>query len=189
VVERHVAERSQRAGGGLTVAAVRDAVHSGVVAPEIVSFYRIDPWVRMRRALTFGSTVVTLGALVMAVSFLTHQSEHLRMVAAICGIGTVILGAASAVFGMQRVLRDDRCIVVRTDGLVSQVNGAETFMEWDSIASIRLEVDSGVIVVERRGEHAALRMQGGTFRGWTSATLAVELDGMRRKASFGMLRA
>jgi len=164
-------------------------VHSGGVTPEIVSFYRIDPWVRMRRALTFGSTMVTLGALVMGVSFVTHQSEHVRMIAAMCGIGTVVLGAASAVFGMQRVLSDDRCIVVRTDGLVSQVNGAETFMEWDSIASIRLDATGGAIVVERRGEHAALRMAGGTFRGFTSATLAVELDGMRRKASFGMLRA
>ncbi len=122
------------------------------MTPEIVSFYRIDPWVRMRRALTFGSTMVTLGALVMGVSFLTHQSEHVRMIAAMCGIGTVVLGAASAVFGMQRVLSDDRCIVVRTDGLVSQVNGAETFMEWDSIASIRLEAASSTIVVERRGE-------------------------------------
>jgi len=159
------------------------------VTPEIVSFYRVDPWVRMRRALIFGSTVVTLGALVMGVSFVTHQSEHVRMIAASCGIGTVVVGAVSAVFGMQRVLSDDRCIVVRTDGLVSQVNGAETFMAWDSIASIRLEAGGGAIVVERRGDHAELRMQGGTFRGWTSATLAVELDGMRRKASFGMLRA
>jgi hypothetical protein len=85
------------------------------VTPEIVSFYRVDPWVRMRRALIFGSTVVTLGALVMGVSFVTHQSEHVRMIAASCGIGTVVVGAVSAVFGMQRVLSDDRCIVVRTD--------------------------------------------------------------------------
>jgi hypothetical protein len=143
----------------------------------------------MRFALAFGSSAVTLGALVMAASFLTRQSEHVRMIAASCGIGTVILGAASAVFGMQRVLSDDRCIVVRTDGLVSQVNGSETFMAWDSIASIRLDPGVGAIVVERRGEYAELRMEGGTFRGWTSATLAAELDGMRRKASFGMLRA
>jgi hypothetical protein len=159
------------------------------VTPEIVSFYRVDPWMRMRRALTFGSTVVTLGALVMGLSFLTHQNEHVRMVAASGGIATVVLGAGAAVFGMQRVLADDRCIVVRTDGLVSQVNGAETFMAWDSIAAIRLEPGGGAIVVERRGEEAELRMVGSAFRGWTSATLAVELDGMRRKASFGMLRA
>ena len=146
----------------------------------------------MRRALGFGATLVAVGAIVMVVSFLTRQTVDIRVGAACIGVGCVFLGAGIAALGMQRALADDACIVVRTDGLSAQIRDCESFFAWDEITRISFDDAGGAIVIERR-QGADFRVTGIGYHGHKKKQslreLAFELDGMRRKASFKMLRA
>src|SRR5580692_5606218 len=91
--------------------------------PRIVEWYRADPWPRMRRALIIGPAVLTLGGVVVAASFLTYQPLNVRIGAAVLGLALVLSGALFSVMGMQRILRDEVSLALRTDGVALRVGG------------------------------------------------------------------
>jgi hypothetical protein len=158
------------------------------VKEQIVTFYRADPAPRMRKVLVPAATLVTIGGLVMVISFLTRQRDDVRILAACIGVVCIVTGSGSAVIGLRRLLADDWCIVVRTDGLMAQLGREETFVPWGDIERIWFDAGPRAIVVDRR-TGGDFRVPEQRYRGTTTEKLAKELDGMRLKASFSMLRA
>ncbi len=68
--------------------------------------------------------------LVIAVSFLTRQPEHVRELSAAFGIVVVAGSAAFTSFSMRAILKEDSSISLRTDGVAFQVGSAETLVLW-----------------------------------------------------------
>jgi len=119
--------------------------------PHIIEWYRADSWPRMRRVLLTGPVILTLGGLVIAVSFLTHQPLETRMLATIVGFVLVAAGAATTLFGMHGILRSEVSLVLRTDGVLVQSASLETLVPWDDLVSVRWDPRSSCLVLERNG--------------------------------------
>jgi hypothetical protein len=154
--------------------------------PSVISFYRVDQSRRIRRVLVVGAGLIVLGATVMAVSFLTRSSEDVRRMATTVGLACTVAGGLSAVIGMSRALREDTCLVVRTDGLMMQSEGRESLFRWADIERIRLGEDARTIVVVR-ADGSEITVADRPFAGTETKALAQELDGMRRKAAWNLL--
>jgi hypothetical protein len=152
----------------------------------IVDWFRADNSRRMRRVLLIGASSMLVGGLVIAVSFLTRQPEHVREVSA--GVG-IVLVAGSALFttlGMHAILRDDVAIVLRTDGVVVQSGAVETAVPWADLASARWDDARQELVLERRGAPALVL-------GWRPARisgtdLAARIGREQQKEAMGLLR-
>jgi hypothetical protein len=119
--------------------------------PRILEWYRADPWPRMRRVMLTGTTILTLGGLVIAVSFLTHQPPDVRVFATVAGFLLVGCGAAVTLAGMHRILRNEVSLVFRTDGVVVQSASSETLVPWDDLLSAHWDPQASSLVLERSG--------------------------------------
>ena len=151
----------------------------------IVAFYRSDSSRGMRRALVRGALLVSAGALVMVAALVTRQSSDVSMAASCAGVVLIIAGTVAAVVGMQRLLANEACIVVRADGISIEAEGREEAIAWDDVESIR-SGDRAIVVLRRDGTEVTVGDR--RFGGKDARALAAELDGMRRKAGFGLLR-
>jgi hypothetical protein len=159
-------------------------MHSG--APRILAFYRADPWARMRRVLFVGPSALTLGGLVIAVSFLTHQPSAVRVDSAAAGFVLIAGGAIYTMAGMQRILRDDLSLVLRTDGVVVQSAAAETLIAWDELTGARWDSSRAELVLERaRGEPLVLARPFARIAG---PELAANIASTKRKVAMNLLR-
>jgi hypothetical protein len=159
-------------------------------AVRIVEWYRPDHGRRLRRILIAGPGILTLGALLIALSFTARHAAELRVAEVLAGLGLVASGAAFTAASMYWTLRQDAYIALRTDGLAVHAASAsapqETFIPWDALAraswdsgsgEVRLEqVDGRVIVVTR------------TYAGITLSDLAQRIEQTRRRAAMGFLR-
>ena len=153
---------------------------------RIVEWYRANPWPRMRRVLIIGPAVLTGGGLVVAISFLTRQPSDVRVAAAIVGFACVLTGAAFTMVGMQRILRDDVFLAVRTDGLVLRAAGRETHVPWEDLAQVRSDAAIGAVVLER-SDTTQLTLTA-DFSGVELAELVRRLQQAKRRADMNMLR-
>jgi hypothetical protein len=117
--------------------------------PRIVEWHRADPWPRMRRVLVIGPTILTLGGLVIAVSFLTRQPLDVRAIATSAGFVLVIAGAAFTLASMHRILRNEVSLVLRTDGVLVQSARSETMVLWDDLRDVRWDAGAASLVLER----------------------------------------
>jgi len=120
-----------------------------VPAPRILEWYRADPWPRMRRVLLVGPTILTLGGLVIAVSFLTRQTPDVRATAVVLGFALILGGAGFTLASMHGILRSEVSLVVRTDGVFVQSASAETLVPWDELLDVRWDAGAGALVLER----------------------------------------
>jgi hypothetical protein len=159
-------------------------------AVRIVEWYRLDQGRRMRRILIAGPGLLTLGGLLIALSFTSRHGADLRVAAVLGGLGLVASGAVLTVASMYWTLRQDAYIALRTDGLTLHGGSAsapeETFIPWDALAQaswdstraeVRLEqVDGRVVVV-------AL-----SYAGISLSALAQRIEQTRRRAAMGLLR-
>ena len=118
-------------------------------APRILEWYRADPWPRMRRVLLVGPTILTLGGLVIAVSFLTRQTPDVRATAVVLGFALILGGAGFTLASMHGILRSEVSLVVRTDGVFVQSASAETLVPWDELLDVRWDAGAGALVLER----------------------------------------
>ena len=118
-------------------------------APRILSFYRVDPWRRIRRVLLLGPGALATGGLVIAVSFLTRQPLGVRVDAAAVGFVLIAGGALYTLAGMHRILRDDLVLSLRTDGVMLQSEGRETLVAWDELTRVRWDPGPAELVLER----------------------------------------
>lgn len=117
--------------------------------PHIIEFYRVDPWPIMRRVLVTGSAILTTGGLVIGVSFLARQSVDVRLAAMLTGFALIFFGAAFTILGMHRILRGEVSLVLRSDGVCIQSDGAETLVPWDDLQAVRWDAAAGCLVLER----------------------------------------
>jgi hypothetical protein len=153
---------------------------------RIVDWYRVDSGPRMRRVLVTGSSLLTLGALVTAVSFLARQALDVRVAATAVGFVLVAWGALFTVAGMHRILREDAYLAIRTDGLVLQSSSGETHLAWDALDSARWDSAGSALVLERRQGDAIVVAR--PFARIDGAALAGRIEQARRRAAMGMLR-
>jgi hypothetical protein len=119
--------------------------------PRIVEWYRVDPWPRMRPFVFIGPGLLTLGGLVVGVSFVTHQPADVRFAATV--IGFVLVGGAALVtmVGMSHILRDDAYLAVRTDGVALRLQALDVLVPWGELGAVRWDPGRAELVLERDG--------------------------------------
>jgi len=120
----------------------------------------------------------------MVVAFRTRQTADVSMAAACAGILLIVSGTVVAVVGLQRLLANESCIVVRADGIAVQRKELEDFVAWDDVEVIRA-AERSIVVARRDG--TALTVGDRKFGGKDAKVLAPELDAVRRKAAFRLL--
>jgi hypothetical protein len=173
---------------------------------RIVDWYRIDNWPRMRRVLVVGPALLSLGGLVMAVSFSAHEPGPVRAVAALVGMAIVASGAGTTLAGMYRILRDDSYLAIRTDGLAMRLGAVETLLPWAELSRARWDAALAHLVLERseppvveRSEQRNVERSAEVmvdrreslvvtrrFAGVGGPALAERIERARRRASMGM---
>ena len=155
------------------------------MAPAILDWYRADPWPRMRRILVTGPALLSLGGLVVAVSFATRQPQALRSFAVVAGLGLVASGAGLTLAGMFWILRDDAYLAIRTDGVFFRSPPRETLVLWDDLARARWDQPQAALILERVGGEAVVVAR--RFSRIAGPALAAKVEQARRRASLGML--
>jgi hypothetical protein len=151
---------------------------------QMVDWYRVDAWPRMRRVLIAGPALLTLGGLVVAVSFATREPASVRELADIAGLFLVATGAAVTMAGMHRILRDDAYLSIRTDGVLFHAASVETFVAWDDLRLARWDAGLPAIHLERRGGDAIVVAH--RFAAIEGPALAERIERARRRAAMGM---
>jgi hypothetical protein len=159
------------------------------VAPDkarILEWYRADPWPRMRRLLFVGPGLLTLGGIVIAVSFLARQPRDVRVEAAAVGFVLVATGAIVTMLGMHLMLRDDEYLALRTDGLVLRSGGVETLVAWDDVHAARWDAPAGALVIERQnGERVVFDRRLARIAG---AALPELIERTKRRVAMKLVR-
>jgi hypothetical protein len=157
--------------------------------PRVLSFYRADPWRRIRRVLLLGPTTLTLGGLVIALSFLAHQPARVRVDAAAAGFVLVAGGALYTLAAMQRILRDEVVLLLRTDGVTIQSPaepGGETHIPWDELTAARWDPSRAEIVLERAGTQPVVLTR--PFARVTGRELAETIAVTKRRVAMNLVR-
>jgi hypothetical protein len=152
----------------------------------MVEWFRVDPWPRIRAILLTGPPLLTTGALVIAVSFLARASDGVRLEAAIVGFVLVAGSATYTMLAMQRVLRDEAFLALRTDGVSLQCGSAETFVAWDDLESVLWNRATGALVLKREGGSEVTVSR--PFSGIEGSELATRIATAKRKAAMNLLR-
>ncbi len=151
----------------------------------ILDWYRAEAWPRMRRILVGGPALLSLGGLVVSVSFAARQPPGVRSIAAVVGLALVASGAGLTLAGMFWILRDDAYLAIRTDGVVFRSPPRETLLLWDDLARARWDEAQVALVLERKeGEDLVVPRR---FAGIAGPVLAEKVEQARRRASLGML--
>jgi hypothetical protein len=156
---------------------------------RIVEWYRADHGPRMRRILIAGPAVLTLGGLVVAVSFMGRHAE-LRVAAALAGLALVASGAVFTAAAMYWTLRQDAYVALRTDGLTLHGGSAsspeETFIAWDALVEARWDAGRAELRLERVAGEAVVVTR--RYAGVTLSDLAHKIERTRLRAAMGLLR-
>jgi Bacterial PH domain len=153
--------------------------------PRIVEWYRADPWPHMRRVLLIGPTLVTLGGIVVSVSFVTRQTTEVRVASALAGFVLVAGGALFTMLGMHRILRDDLYLSLRTDGVVIQSSGREELVAWESFYRARWDTSRRELVIERDDGEPIIVPR--PFAGIDGLVLARRIEATKRRVAMNLL--
>jgi len=156
------------------------------VSPPVrmLDWYRVDPRSRMRRVLVAGPALLSLGGLVVAVSFATRESAAIRELADVAGLFLVASGAAVTMLGMYRILRDDAYLSIRTDGVMLHTSSLETFVAWDELGRVRWDGARAALILERKeGDPTVVTHRFATIDG---PALAERIERARRRVAMGM---
>lgn len=173
----------------------------------MLEWYRVDRTERIRHVLVRASSLVLLGSLMGAYALLGMRIAHgvpmrarlagpfvdplgaplavpwtermLGMLALLC----VILGAATAIRGLARELREERWLALRTDALVVARDGKTVRIRWKHIDDVRVD-GTTIVVTLRSGKTISIRER---FAGTTRAALGEKIAQARRRARLGML--
>ena len=154
--------------------------------PRIVEWYRVDPWPRMMRYVVIGPALLTLGALVVAVSFVTRQSADVRLAATAIGFVLVAVAAVVTMAGMFRLLRDDAYLAMRTDGVALRTGGVDVVVPWSDLGAVRWDEARAELVLERDG--ADELRTAARFAGATGPQLAARIGRVKQRIAMNLLR-
>jgi hypothetical protein len=154
-------------------------------APRILEFYRADPVPQMRRVLVIGPVLLTMGGLVIAVSFLEGMSRAVRLDAAALGFALIAGGAIVTILGMHRMLREDLYLALRSDGVVVQSASGETLVPWDELEQARWDAARCELVLVRAdADPIVLRRPFARIAG---RALAERILAIKRKVALNLL--
>lgn len=179
----------------------------------VVACFRVDPTPRLLRALGWGSLVIALGSLFVATGLaftgaatghprlaardvtvgapvdseghpLEDEMHDLELALSIAGLLVIVLGAAVAIVGLQRVLREEAYLALRTDGAYAELGDVRGLVRWEEVAEVRWDGVRRAVVFERHD--GAPWSRGEQFAGIDGPALAKRAAEIRRKALFGL---
>jgi hypothetical protein len=154
-----------------------DAPAADGPAPLIVEWYRIDVTGRVARVLVPSMALMTLGA-GLAVLASTGRVDLATV------LDTWHWRVPMTITGLQRVLADDACLVVRTDALVFLDGGPRFELAWDDLEDIAWDEPGRALVLRLRdGGETRLSQR---FAGIDGPALAKRLTRVRQRAIFGL---
>ncbi len=160
-------------------------------ASLIVEWYRVDVSARVARVLVPSMLLMTLGASLAVLASAGRidlaqvmDSWHWRVPMTVMGLGTIAWSGFRAIFGLQRLLAEDACLVVRTDALVFLDGGPRFETPWDDLEDIAWDAPSRALVLRLRDGHETRLTQ--RFAGVDGPALAKRLVRVRQRALFGL---
>jgi hypothetical protein len=158
----------------------------------------------MRRVLLLGPGALSLGGVVIAFSFLAHHAARTRVDAAAAGFLLIAGGALYTLAGMQRILRDELLLVLRTDGIVIQgaaapaaatatatatpagPPAAETLILWDELTAARWDASRGELILERAAGRPVVLSR--PFARISGRELAESIAATKRRVAMNLVR-
>jgi hypothetical protein len=153
--------------------------------PRMVEWHRASAGSRIRRVLFVGPFVVSLGGVVTAASLLVHPARDVRIACTLAGLLLVAAGASTTIVGMQRLLREEVYLALRTDGLFVQQAGQQALVVWEDLERAHWDESKGELVLERL--NAPPIAMGARFAGIGGARLVQRILAIKRKAAMNLL--
>lgn len=151
---------------------------------RLITFYRAED-ARLRALLVRGGLSLGAGAALTLLCALTerlHLDPAVRITLSVLGCSLLVFGLVNGFFMLPKLLRDDRYISARTDGLLLCNGESQELLPWDSMARITAR-DGHMVIDLREAESRILKTQFAK----APPALAAELDTIRRKASMNLL--
>ncbi len=112
------------------------------------------------------------------------------------GLGLVAAGPLLMLWRLRGFMKREDFLLLRTDGLVHQIDAHRLSLAWDELERVRYDDARDAIALELRdplpvpggAEPADAILLSDRFAGTTNARLAAQLEEIRRKATWGLLR-
>lgn len=172
--------------------------------------YRVDVSRALSRVLGLAAALVLIGsmitgtALVMArlegvpialgrranVGLVSQAQHRISPSASPLGLGAlgllvVLGGAATAIVGLRRVLREERYLLLRSDGAVFVQGRRRRLVKWQDVEDVRHHEGRELVFHCHDGRELSIEERYG---GVSLPELARRAASLRRKALFGLLR-
>jgi hypothetical protein len=154
------------------------------VATPGLDFFRVDRSGSVRRLLAGAGVLVTVGASLIGGHLVHRLGEDTGHGVSLTGGLIVLVGLILGFGGMAMLLFENVYLLIEPDGLVCHENGKETRIPWADLDAVRLEGNSGFVVLARR-DGAPLRW----FAGKSAKDVSLRVEEAKRKALHGLLRA
>ncbi|MGE0784609.1 MAG: hypothetical protein AB7S26_02900 [Sandaracinaceae bacterium] len=172
---------------------------------RIVDHFRVDTSRELFTGLAIGAVLMTLGSFVIGAALaadlragghalgLAHEAALTSGVPgrgplglAMIGLGLLLIaiGGGGAILRLNRGLRDERYLALRTDGAYLRLGERRELLCWEDTEAVRFEPGRGVVFTQHDGEEWVVAERFGGLDGPALARRAAEV---RRKALFGLL--
>lgn len=171
----------------------------------MLDWYRVDVRARLTRVLTTAALLVLLGSLACGSGIVAARLEGVPIalgrrsatveisppatsstpwLLGVLGIALVVAGAASAVLGLRRMLREERYLLLRSDGALFVRGRRRRLLKWRNVEEV---VHEDGALVFRRHDGTALTIAE-AWGGVSQEELARRAAQVRRRALFGLVR-
>ncbi|MEO0323124.1 MAG: hypothetical protein AAF447_09220 [Myxococcota bacterium] len=112
------------------------------------------------------------------------------------GLGLVAAGPLLMLWRLRAFLKREDFLLLRTDGLVHQIDAHRLSLAWEELERVRYDDDRDAITLVLRDprplpgaeEPAEAVLLSERFAGTSNARLAAQLEEIRRKATWGLFR-
>ncbi len=148
-----------------------------------VDFFRVDRTGPTKRLLAIAGALVTIGATSIGAHLVHRLEPGVAHFVSLAGGLTVAVGLILGFGAMAMMIFENVYLLIRQDGVVCHDNGKETTIPWDELEEVRLEEESGIVVLERKGGEP-LRW----FAGKEARLVRDKVAEAKRKAVHGLLR-
>lgn len=101
------------------------------------------------------------------------------------GLGCIVLGGGSTIVLLNRVLREERYLALRTDGAYLRLGDERELLRWEDVGGVRWDPERRVVAFELHDGSEWTRAE--RYAGIDGAELARRASDVRRKALFGLL--
>lgn len=101
------------------------------------------------------------------------------------GLASIVGGGGIAIVGLNRVLREERFLALRTDGAFFRAGRDRSLIRWEDVAAVRWDDERRELAFDRHDGASWTRAE--RYAGIDGAELAKRAADVRRKALFGLL--